>query len=131
MSEATEIRYCRQCEKQLYGRLDQVYCNDYCRNTFNKQKAIRERVEPHPNQKAIFKIIQRNYEILMKLYPKPIHPNRYERTSKIWMPRDFRPEFFTGIRRIDSQIWYVCFDRGWQLVGGEYQMKDFPEKAYI
>lgn len=28
-------------------------------------------------------------------------------------------------------IFYVCFDRGWQIVGERYHMKDFPEKAWI
>jgi len=30
-----EKRNCRRCEKQLYGRSDKVFCDDYCRNAYN------------------------------------------------------------------------------------------------
>lgn len=131
MSEATETRHCRQCEKQLYGRIDQVYCNDNCRNTYNKQQTRLNKIEPHPNQKAIFKIIQRNYEILKRLYPYPISPYRYEYANKQRMPTDFEPNFFTGIQHTDNVEWFVCFDRGWRIEGDRYHLKDFPHKAEL
>lgn len=131
MSEAPETRYCRQCEKQLYGRIDQVYCNDNCRNTFNKNKAKQKKIEPHPNQKAIFKIIKRNYDIMQRAYPNPIRPERYEYVPLHKMDKDFDPDFFTSIHQTSTGLWYVCFDRGWQVIGERYHMKDFPEKTWL
>lgn len=129
MSEPAEIRYCKQCEKQLYGRADQVYCNDTCRNTFNKQKEKQAKIPPHPNEKQIFAIIRRNYDILKRLYPYLIRPERYEYVLKQRMPDNFNPNFFTGTHHTSAGEWFVCFDRGWRREGDRYHFKDFPEKS--
>lgn len=130
MSNALEIRYCRQCEKQLYGRVDQVYCNDSCRNAFNKQKAKQNKLPPHPNQKAIFKIIQRNYELLKRARPSSIPDWANERVPKVWL-KEFRPNFFTGMVINQQGTWFICFDRGWMDDGTHWVLKDFPDKADV
>ena len=126
------MRYCRECEKILHGRSDQKFCNDTCRNTFNKKKVKQEKLPPHPLQKAILKIIERNYDILKRAYPHPIVPARYEYIAVARMDKKFDPDFFTSIYQTpDGERWYVCFDRGWRIVGERYHMKDFLEKAWI
>ncbi|ETZ19135.1 hypothetical protein N824_10355 [Pedobacter sp. V48] len=47
------------------------------------------------------------------------------------MPAEFDPDFYTSTHQTETGIFYVCFDRGWQIVGERYHMKDFPEKAWI
>jgi len=126
MSDTQEIRYCRQCEKQLYGRADQVYCNDTCRNTFNKQKEKQAKTSPHPKEKEIFAIIRRNYDILKRLTPKGIHQGHQlshpaEKISKL-----FNKNFFTGVAETKEGFWFLCFDRGWREQDGAIVMKDFP-----
>ncbi len=56
--EAAQQRLCKQCEKPLLGRSDQKFCNDSCRNNFNKNRPRPIKIDPHENQKAIFKIIK-------------------------------------------------------------------------
>jgi hypothetical protein len=34
----TISRLCLACQKQLRGRLDKKFCDDYCRNTFNNHR---------------------------------------------------------------------------------------------
>lgn len=34
----TETRICKACNKNLIGRTDKLFCNDYCRNNFNNQQ---------------------------------------------------------------------------------------------
>lgn len=36
-TETTTQKTCLSCSKQLRGRTDKKFCNDYCRNTFNNQ----------------------------------------------------------------------------------------------
>lgn len=128
--EAAQLRLCKQCEKPLLGRSDQKFCNDSCRNSFNKQKAKEEKLPPHPKQKAIFKILARNYQVLKGL-SKNEGTFKEVRIAKNRLGKDFRPDFFTGsiIDRIGT--WYVCFDRGWIDKGDFYLVSDFPEKAII
>jgi hypothetical protein len=129
MSTTAEIRYCKQCQKQLYGRADQKFCNDTCRNNFNKLKEKVAKTPPHPNEKEIFAIIRRNYDILKRLYPYPIRPERYEYVIKQRMPYDFKPIFFTGTHYTSAGEWFVCFDRGWRIEGDRYYLKDFLENG--
>jgi len=131
MTQSPQIRYCRQCEKPLHGRSDQVYCNDTCRNTFNKHKEKEAKPPPHPNEKQIFAIIRRNYDILQRLYPYPIRPGRYEYVPRQNMPHHFNRNFFTGTHHTSAGEWFVCFDRGWMIVGDRYHLKDFPEKSSL
>jgi len=131
MSEAPEIRYCRQCEKQPYGRADQVYCNDTCRNTYNKLKDKQTKTSPHPKEKEIFAIIKRNYDILKRLTPKGIHTGRELTKPLEDVPAQFNMNFFTGIIMTKEGTWYLCFDRGWRVEGGGFILRDFPEKVAI
>jgi len=126
-----EIRNCMQCKKQLYGRADQIYCNDTCRNTFNKHKTKQEKLPPHVNQKIIFKIIQRNYEILMKLPPKGIYPGHGLKIKIEEVPLQFNRKFFTSTQQTEEGTWYICFDRGWREEERFICLKDFPEKAIV
>jgi len=131
MTESPQIRYCRQCEKQLYGRADQVYCNDNCRNTFNKHKEKEAKTPPHPNEKQIFAIIRRNYDILKRLSPRGIHPGHQFSRSLTEVPAQFNKNFFTGMAETKEGIWYICFDRGWRETDHSITMKDFPEKSSL
>lgn len=87
--EAAQLRLCKQCEKPLLGRSDPKFCNDSCRNNFNKSKPRPAKIDPHENQKAIFSIIKRNYDILKRAYRSPIDPNRYEYIAVAKMDKDF------------------------------------------
>ncbi|TCD03211.1 hypothetical protein [Pedobacter psychroterrae] len=131
MSEPSEIRYCRQCEKQMYGRSDQVYCNDTCRNRFNKQKEKQAKTPPHPKEKEIFSIIRRNYEILKRLTPKGIYAGHQISYSLDILPAQFNKNFFTGTSETQEGFWYLCFDRGWRIQGETIILRDFAEIEVI
>jgi len=128
MSEAEETRYCRECGKILHGRSDQVYCNDTCRNTFNKHKEKQTKTPPHPNEKEIFAIIRRNYDILKRLTPKGIYPGHQLSQSLENVSEKFNKNFFTGMIETNEGIWHLCFDRGWREEGRAIIIRDFPLK---
>lgn len=128
MSNSLETRYCRQFEKQLYGRADQMYCNDTCRNIFNKYKEKQAKTPPHPKEQEIFAIIRRNYDILKRITPKGIYPGHEFTKSLDNLPAQFNKNFFTGMIETKEETWYLCFNRGWREEGRAIVMKDFPEK---
>ncbi|CAM4211626.1 hypothetical protein SAMN06265348_10649 [Pedobacter westerhofensis] len=131
MIETTAPRHCKQCEKHLLGRSDQIFCNDTCRNTFNKQNTRQQKVAPHPHQKAIFKIIQHNYEILIRLSKTEISIFKEVPIAKDRLGADFNPNYFTSTVTNKKGTWSVCFDRGWLETEHTYIIHDFPEKASI
>jgi predicted nucleic acid-binding Zn ribbon protein len=40
---------CENCGKPLFGRTDKRFCNDNCRNTYNRQKTLLEQKKAHDN----------------------------------------------------------------------------------
>lgn len=123
---------CAYCQKVLHGRSDQVYCNDHCRNTYNRNKRAAEKVEEHENTPEIFRIIKRNYEIL-KRGSGPFEKNEgaFMKTSD-FIGSGVNPKFFTSTT-VDEhgQTWRCVFERCFSM-GDEYTLfRDFPDQAEI
>ena len=50
---------CENCGKPLFGRTDKRFCNDGCRNVFNRKKTAVLRGGDHENIPQIFRIIKK------------------------------------------------------------------------
>nr|WP_121271761.1 hypothetical protein [Pedobacter schmidteae] len=126
---------CEFCDKPLHGRSDQRFCNDTCRNTFNRNIRKGERIPPHPNTKEIFEILQKNYEILKKdSHPEVIVDNnghQYYNISDFYATR-INTKFITSIY-VDEKgnTWNCVFDRGYFMDFEQVIVKDFPVRADI
>lgn len=124
-------RHCQHCGKVLYGRTDQRFCNDTCRNTFNRNKALQEKQAANENIPEIFRIIKRNYELLKAMGPLgPGEGLLSEKGSLKDMGIDTR--FFTSIYIEGDQIWRFCFERGWREFEEEnsgWEIQDCREQA--
>ncbi|RYG30445.1 MAG: hypothetical protein EOO01_36710, partial [Chitinophagaceae bacterium] len=66
---STTIRTCQACDRKLLSRNDQRFCDDTCRNRYNRQKRHLAKITPRPNEKEIIKILKRNYELLKTQLP--------------------------------------------------------------
>lgn len=125
-------RTCNHCGKPLLGRSDQSYCNDTCRNTFNRKKRQEIKSSYNPEIPEIIKIIKRNYEILKSL------PSMVESKVKDYIPRDVLKEHGVDTRFYTStyvdhegKIWHCVFERCY-LKGANYvHIKDIPEKGML
>lgn len=126
-------RQCQQCSKPLFGRSDKTFCDDSCRNTFNKQKRKAEKIEPHPNAKVIFSIISRNYEILKSTHAgDQADDDDFVSFHEKQMNPEFNPNFYTSIHHINkSELWYFCFDQGWRKDGEHYYTRQLASMAKI
>lgn len=57
---------CAQCGHDLKRRTDKRFCNDTCRNTYNRIQRQQRHI-PFPEQaKDIIQAIKRNYQIIAK-----------------------------------------------------------------
>src|SRR5690606_5358857 len=58
-------KQCQQCGRPLKGRTDKRFCNDDCRNNFNRAKRRKITDQAPDTIPEIIRIIKRNYQILL------------------------------------------------------------------
>ena len=60
-----QTKTCLQCRKDLHGRSDKKFCDDYCRNNFNNQ------LKAHTNNfvRNVNNALGKNRRILEELLP--------------------------------------------------------------
>ncbi len=66
-------RHCLECGKELIGRIDKKFCNDYCRNAYNNKLNSND----SNLMRNINNALRKNRRILMKL-----NPNGKSKTTK-------------------------------------------------
>jgi len=120
---------CENCGRELYGRTDKRFCNDGCRNQFNRTKTLREQQKAHENLPEIFKIIRRNYEILKSF--GPIAPNGGIMSSTGSLKVEgINTKYFTSIYMDGDGMWKFCFERGWlEYEDGGWIIQDRMEQV--
>jgi len=129
-SANAEEKHCENCGKVLFGRTDKRFCNDTCRNTFNREKHLREKVKENENLPEILRIIKRNYQILQSMRHGPL-----EEGLQVYMPvkelikEGFNFKYFTSIYEDEDGLWRFCFERGWREVDEYFFIQDRPEQA--
>lgn len=61
----TTQRLCLSCGKQLRGRLDKKFCDDYCRNSYNNQ----QNSDQNNYVRNVNNILRKNRRIIEELLP--------------------------------------------------------------
>jgi NAD-dependent SIR2 family protein deacetylase len=127
------LKECKYCKKPLHGRLDQVYCNDACRNTYNRNKRAYEKIKPHPNAPEIFQIIKKNYELLKQGFPGQIE-EKYATVcdTEVFVSSGINLKFYTSsFQGSDKQQWYCVFDRCYSINLETTKILDVREQAEL
>lgn len=125
-------KVCEQCAKVLHGRSDQRFCNDTCRNIFNRVKRKEEKILNHQNTPEILKIIKRNYEIL-KLHNKrtPVDET-LSLPTKTLLQDGLNTKFYTS--KFTDHLgneWHCIFERCYNLGKDTTFIQDFPDQAEL
>jgi len=128
-----EKKTCAQCDRVLHGRSDQRFCNDDCRNTFNRHKRAEEKSFQHKHVQAIIGVIKKNYEILWKLYPGPMPWGRTGMPNlELLLSLGFNPRFYTSSFIDDyGNTWRCVFDRCFCEAETRFEIRDFPRQAEL
>lgn len=96
-------RTCICCQNRLFGRADQKFCSDFCRNQFHNQKKKSE----YTYFRRINSILHRNRNILWRLYQQP-------RLVVYWeelLQAGFDARYCTACERNqDGRLIYYCYD---------------------
>lgn len=94
---------CKQCGKQLTGRLDKKFCDDYCRSTFNNQNKRKDQLYIQ----EVNRIIRRNRRILKSLCPIGKASVRKEVLDAM----EYSYHHFSSIYKTNqNQVYYICYD---------------------
>ena len=105
---------CENCSKPLFGRTDKRFCNDSCRNEFNRKKRTREQIAEYENLPEIFKIIRRNHAILKTYQLEQAEPETMILVTRSeLLGKGYHFKFFTSLHRDSTGgLWKYCFDYG-------------------
>lgn len=127
----TQKRICSYCEKPLLGRSDQRFCNDTCRNNFNRNKRQALRSTWCEHIPEILRILKNNYAILKAIGPLEIE-REYCLPKQELSNSDLNTRFYTSTDVDENGItWYCIFDRCYHLDNGMDFIKDIPEKGIL
>jgi len=130
--KSAAITHCENCGRELFGRTDKRFCNDGCRNQFNREKSIRDQQRPPGNLPEIFQVIKQNHRILQTYHPERLAANEFAFVDiKQLMAAGFNFKFFTSTGEIDNQEYRFCFDIGWLKSGDHCLLVYRPEQVKI
>lgn len=102
---------CELCKKPLHGRIDQRFCNDTCRNNYNRTKRQHEKISPHENAGEIFKVIKSNYEVLKLGIPgQTPEYNGVICDTHAFLGSGINTKFYTSSFKSGDHEWYCVFD---------------------
>lgn len=104
-------RLCEECQKPLYGRVDQRFCNDTCRNAYNRHKRKFEETTEPQFVRQIVNVLKRNHRILRRFNHGQDNP-KVSRQELIEAGFSFK--FFTSIYKTQNgDIYHYVFEQGW------------------
>ena len=109
-----ETKVCISCNKNLHGRIDKKFCNDYCRNTYNN------RLNSDGNNyiRNINHSLRKNRRILESLLPGG---QAITKTTKQQLhSKGFVFTYFTHLyTNKKGNAYYFCYDHGYLVLEGE------------
>jgi hypothetical protein len=106
-------RLCQECGARLKGRIDQKFCNDHCRNTYNNRLYKDENIY----MIHVGRILRKNRRIL-----KDLNPNGETRARKTTLlSQGFMFKYFTSIGMTkEGHVCFFCYEYGYQPLENEY-----------
>jgi hypothetical protein len=108
-----EKRNCRRCEKQLYGRSDKIFCDDYCRNAYNN--TLQKSGGSHIHVRTYLNHLKTNRNILERLTQGKTCPLRISKERLLLM--GFQFQFHTHFStEKDGHKTVYCMDYGYREV---------------
>lgn len=99
-------RLCLECGTRLMGRIDQKFCNDQCRNTYNN----RLNSDDSKFVKNINNKLRKNRRILRELNPE----GKTKEKKQSLISRGFHFKYFTHVYKTkEGKVYYFCYEYGY------------------
>lgn len=106
-----EKKTCLSCSKNIHGRIDKKFCDDYCRNRYNNQ------LNGNSNLyiRNINQQLRKNRRILESLLPEYQYRRRIPRQHLF--NRGYRFNYFTHTHtNRKGKLFYCCYEYAYLLL---------------
>ena len=118
-------KVCLQCQKPLVGRVDKVFCDPQCRNSYHNR--IKRSDEQYI--KLVNSAIRKNRRILKTLAP----------IGKVIVRREilesmgYTFDFFSTIYHTSNSAYYMCYDYGFRALidNGKQKVQIIQQQEYM
>lgn len=106
-------RICLECGGKLRGRVDQKFCTDQCRNTYNN----RQNKDETAYMKNVSHALRKNRRVL-----KELNPNGKAKVKKTKMlSKGFTFKYFTNVYKTkEGKVYYFCYEYGYLPLENDY-----------
>ena len=105
-----DLKYCLHCGKELTGRSDKKYCDDYCRASHHSLQG-KEHLRSYISN--INKILKKNRQIMLDLCPED--KIKVQRADMI--KQGFNFSYFTSIHKTEAgKYYYYCYEMGFLIL---------------
>jgi len=102
-----EIKYCTYCDKQIRGRSDKKFCNDFCRSSYHYEINRTTSTLVH----AINLSLRRNRKVIQMLLGSTNEPLEVERDTLLVYGFNFN--YFTHMKHANCKTYMICYDFGY------------------
>lgn len=107
-SSAETKKICLNCKKNLQGRVDKKFCDDFCRNSYNnKEKASVNNLVRNINYS-----LKKNRNILEGLLPASEEVSKTTREKLIQLGFQFKYMTHTYTNK-KGNVYFYCYDYGY------------------
>lgn len=116
---ASDIKNCLSCGKQLKGRVDKKFCDDYCRNNYNNQ--LKSRSSHSAYVRSINNTLAKNRKILESVLPGT---DETAKASKDKLQRlGFHFKYITHLYTTKtSKTYFYCYDYGYLPLDNDWYL---------
>ena len=110
-----EKKFCLNCNKEIHGRVDKKFCDDYCRNTYNNhQNSTSNNLIRNINH-----ALRRNRNILETSIPVGEEMGKISRFRLI--QEGFSFKYFTHVyQNKKGNLYHFCYDLGYLELDGDW-----------
>jgi hypothetical protein len=106
-------RICLECGEELLGRVDQKFCSDQCRNTYNNRM---NKDETNFIRNVNYSL-RKNRRILKELNPDG--KSKIKKSTLVSRGFDFK--HFTHVyKNKEGKIYYFCYEYGYLPIDHDY-----------
>jgi len=120
---------CQECGKEMHGRSDKRFCDDTCRNNFNRKKRIAEQLNIPEEAQEIIRIIKANYRLLKSRVNGDY--TILDETLSSLRSKGFNPNFFTSVGYEAGEMYCFCFECGFSIYEDTITVIERDQQAQI
>ena len=106
-------RACFECGTKLMGRVDQKFCSDQCRNTYNN----RQNKDETGYMKNVGRVLRKNRRILRELNPN----GKAKCKKQTLLSRGFSFKYFTNVYKTkEGKVYYFVYEYGYLPLDNDF-----------